>query len=669
MKKNTMILSLSVAAILVNLANADEIKKLDTVTVTAQKQEENVQKIPMSVSVFNEFAIEDKSIKSVSEIADFTPNLMLFEHGGRGITSATIRGISAPFESLDSAVGLFVDGVPILSAWGFDDGLLDIERIEILRGPQGTLYGKGTEAGAINIITRKPDNETRGKISLGIGEDNKRELSVSLSGPIKKDKLFLGISASHYQKDGFIKHAITGDMVNDQKYLYGKANFRWTPTDELDISLIISRLKYDGYAGNVNLGKLGSMMFGVPAPNDREVLSNAKEKQNSINTAYSLRAVYDISSELTFTSISTNWISEQDFLADMDKLPITMIHTQNNNEYKTISQEFRLNYSKDRLKWLAGLYFDKADNKIDILTISPPRSRDKSIEGDTYALFSSLTYPLSKKLSLVAGLRYEKEKQEFKDDLRSFKTDESWDSFTPKVALNYQYTPHIMTYISASKGYRSGGFNWMATNPIFYSYNQEELWSYEIGVKSELFHNRLILNGAIYYMDISNMQVVEHISAVESYTTNAAEASSQGFELEAIASITDTISLEAGFGYNDTKFDKFSDIKGDHTGNYNPYAPKYNFNIGTQYRSSAGYYARVDLIGYGKMYLDKTNRFSRDAYEIVNTKIGYELDDINIYLYGKNILNKKYDADGYFGGFYTVYSEPREIGLKIDYRF
>ena len=248
--------------------------ELETMTVTAQKQEENVQEVPVSITVFSEQDIEDKKIESVREIADFVPNLMIFDFGGSTLTQATMRGVCATTMSLATSTGLYVDGVPILMGVGFEEGMLDIERIEVLRGPQGTLYGKSTETGVINIITRQPDNDFRGRISAEGGEDKKGQFSLNLSGPIQKDRLFLGIAGQYYQKDGFIENTTTGDTVDDREHWFGRAHLRWTPVDDLDISFIASRFEYDDGAGRMNMGENGAAMFGLPAPQDRKVTSN-----------------------------------------------------------------------------------------------------------------------------------------------------------------------------------------------------------------------------------------------------------------------------------------------------------------------------------------------------------------------------------------------------------
>ena len=647
--------------------------ELEVMTVTAQKQEENVQEVPVSITVFNEQDIEDMKIESVRDMADFVPNLMIFDNGQPGANSPSMRGIHAPGESYTVSTGLYVDGVPVLTASGFEEGMLDIERIEVLRGPQGTLYGKNTEAGAINIITRQPDNEFRGRVSVEGSEDKKGQFSLNLSGPIQKDKLFLGIAGQYYEKEGFIENTITGDIVDDREHWFGRAHLRWTPVDKLDISLIASRLEYDEGQINFNFTEKGAAMFGLPAPQYRKVSSNLEAKNTSSDDSQSLKITCDISDSLTLTSVTARRIYKDINIMDADFSSATLMHTDKDNEYSKISQELRLNSSAERLKWLVGLYYDKDQNDVDFKvasdfpTMAAVISRD--FDGDTYAAFAHLTYSLTEQLSLVGGLRYEKEEREFGDNVYNKQFEDSWNELTPKIALEYCFTPAIMTYVSASKGYRSGGFNTLATDPQYYSYDAETLWSYEIGIKNAFLNNRLILNGSVYYMDITDMQVTEAVTPVESYLTNAAEATAKGVELEMTARVSDGLSLMAGFGYSDIEFDSFKDAMGDYEGNKNPFAPDYTFNIGAQYRHDSGFYARADLIGYGKMYFDKANDYPRDAYEIVNAKSGYETEHFDIYLYAKNLFDKEYDSDGYYNGFYIIYSAPREIGLQLVYRF
>jgi len=576
------------------------------------------------------------------------------------------------------STGLYVDGVPVLNAIGFENEMLDIERVEVLKGPQGTIYGKGAEAGAISIITRQPGNTFQGKVSCQGGQMLSAETggkwtgsaAFRLSGPIIQDTLFWGVSGKYAQKDGFIHNTLTNDTANDKEHWFGNAHLRWTPVTKLDISFTASALRYDNGGNNYSLAPPGAAVFQLPAPENRRVSSNMDEKMDSSNQSQSLKIAYDITDSLALTSITTNWDYEYKIKADYDYSPGTIYHIDRSDDYKKVSQELRLNFSDERFKWLLGLYYEKEENDVYYNAISMFSSvNDRSIDGDTYAVYANITHPLTRNLSLNAGLRYETEEQAFEIKTSGERRDNSWHALTPKAALDYRCTPETMIYASVAKGYRSGGFSSLEFDPDYYGYGQESLWSYEIGIKNRLLDNRLVLNASIYYMDISDMQVEEATSPDTFHTTNAAKAVSKGFEVEMTARVAPGVTIDGSFGYNNTEFDTFSDAWGDYKGNKTPWAPGYTFHIGGQYRHTSGFYARTDLIGYGEMFFDKANRFSRASYGIVNAKIGYETKQFDVYLYGKNIFDKAYDCTGAYNGFYTIYSEPGEAGLQLNFRF
>lgn len=652
----------------------------DTMTVIAQKQEENVQDVPMSLTVMGAQELEDSGVDSLWSMVDYVPNLMIFDSGmSSAVTQPTMRGLSAPAMSFATSVGLYVDGVPTINAFGFAEGIVDIERVEVLRGPQGSLYGKNAETGVINIITRQPDNEFRGAVSGQWGgffssatdDPFNKAVSLNMSGPIVQDQLYFSIAGQCDQQDGYIENVRNGQTVDDKEKWFGRGKLRWTPMERMDLTLLVSRLFHDNDAAGMNLTASGAAKFGLPAPFYRKVSSDVdswKEVQVDVS---SLKFSYELSNSTTLTSITalkeTSVEGENDF--DFTSAPI--MRFVQGSQFNKFSQELRINGATQRLKWLVGAYYDNDENEIVTSNVMPSgaRQNNNDIDGEGYAVFGQVSYYLTEKINLIGGLRYEKQDMEYRNNIHNYEREESWDEVSPKIALEYHINPELMTYLSISKGYRSGGFNFVAEQPQYYSYDSETLWSYEIGMKSSFWDNRLVVNGSLYYMNISDMQVEEAVSPFVSYTTNAAEASAIGGELEVAAQLTQQLLLIAGFGYTDIEFDTFSDTKGDYEGNKNPYAPDYTFNIGTQYRHHSGFFARADLIGYGEIFFDKTNTYSRDAYQIVNAKVGYESENYDLYLYGKNIFDKEYDSVGYYSGFYTMYSDPGEFGLKATYRF
>ena len=348
----------------------------------------------------------------------------------------------------------------------------------------------------------------------------------------------------------------------------------------------------------------------------------------------------------------------------------TRWHAVDDNRFKTYSEELRVNYENDKIQLVSGIYLEKSDFHYDQENdkgwLSSIQNISKDIDGDTMGIFSHLTYDLSEKLSLIGGLRFGNEKLTYEDSTETIDYDE--DDICPKIGLTYDLLKDLMSYVTISKGYRGGGFNTGAPDGYSKSFDKETLWSYEVGLKGTILDNRLMYDIAVYYMDIDDMQVSEYVTATLAITTNAAKATSQGIEASLNFQATDTINFFAGASYVDIKFDEYNNGKVDYSGNKKTYAPEYNFNIGVTYRAEQGFYASADITGYGDMQLDIANKYKRDAYEIVNAKIGYEQKNYDIYLYAKNLFDKKYDSIGFFNGVYTQYSPPREIGVILTYR-
>ncbi|WP_321414656.1 TonB-dependent receptor domain-containing protein [uncultured Desulfobacter sp.] len=635
---------------------------LDTITVTANKQEENIQDVPMSITAFDEFALEDKNITSVRDLTDYVPNLILIHDGATAYARPVMRGIVAEVGS-DVSTAMFIDGIPVLSPNGYENPLQDIERVEVLRGPQGTLYGKNATAGAINIITRQPDNDFRGKVSVDGGEDYKKEVAFNLSGPIIQDNLYFGVSGQYYDKDGFIKNGHTGGEANDQAHWYGKGQLRWAPIDDLNISFIFSQIQYDNGGDNIGLSEDGAASMGMTASGDREVYSDLDTYNKAKISAQALKVSYNFSEALNLTSITTHRLYEDDQAIDFDFNPVAILPSTSDNEEDKISQELRLSSNTEKMTWVAGIYYDKDDNMAD-LTYGPSYALNRDLGGEAYAIYGQLRYALTPKIGLTGGLRYETQDKDMQDHATGNSFDDTWDDIAPKFSVDYAITEQVMGYATVAKGFRSGGFNAMSNDSAYDSYDSEELWSYEIGAKSQLLENRLIVNGALFYMDIDDMQVNESL-AFGRYITNAGTAVSYGAELEVLAKITPRFTMTANAGYTNAEFDEYQDAAGDYSDNKAPNVPEYTFAIGGQYRAGNGFYANVDWVCVGKTYLERTNTYERDAYQLINAKVGYEAENWDIYLYGKNIFDEDYSSQT---SNYVYYSDPREIGVKLTYR-
>lgn len=644
----------------IGYAEEKDAEVLGTVTVTAQKKEENVQEVPVAISVFDGVEIEDRMVETLDDIAKYTPGLTIINYGAAVKYAPSIRGLYSDYGTQSSTAGVFIDGVPVTNGLGFDETLMDIERIEVLKGPQGTLYGKNTEVGAVNVITRKPSNETRARITGELGENNKRNLAAIASGALIKDKLYLGISGKHYEKDGFIENTTTGEPVDDREHNYGKIYLRMTPTANLEASLISSYIKYDN----------GGNSSGLTQDKSRTVSSDLDNFNKSSVWSNSLNINYSLNDSLTFTAI-TAYRNFNEYLAndfDYTSDPNKQFHIFADSTYETLSQELRANYEVDRISLVSGIFLESSDTQIDKTRSKASGDTEglQDIDTDTIGIFSHLTYKITENLSALAGLRYDKVELKYQDASQNI--DGSENELSPKVGVTYTLLENVMTYVTVSKGYRSGGFNTSAPEGYPKTYDPESLYSYEIGVKGISANGKLSWDVALYSMDITDMQVDVYLDAENIYKTNAAEATSMGVEASLTYQIIRGLNLFAGFSYNNTEFDEYNDGFTDYSGKKTTFSPEYNYTLGMLYRTEQGYYASADISGYGDMYLDTDNEYKRPAYEVVNAKIGYETEHYDIYLYAKNLFDRDYDMEGQYYGVYSYYSQPREIGMSVTWR-
>jgi len=645
------------AAVQVQPAFAKEMEAtIESTTVTAQKVEQNAQKVPISMTFLDDVDIEDNDIRTVSDIARYIPNFQQFSVGGAGMYTPTMRGMSADVHTLSSTIGTYVDGIPYVSSMGNDLVLEDIERIEILRGPQGTLYGRNAYAGVLNIITKKPGNEVRGKVEAQLGSDSKQQYSFQVSGPVLKDKLFIGLSGKHYQKDGYIKNDYLDKNHDDRKDNFIKIHLKSTPSKRLELSLISTYLKRDDDSTTV-----------VPMASDdlKTVRGDMQGYTKSETHTHGFKVKYDMDS-MSASSVTTYKNYKDKRNTDYDYSPAKMSHSKVDGEYDNFSQEFKINGNLNRVKWLTGLYMEKDDQK-PYFTRNDATTTDNHTVHKSIGLFANLDYSITKRFILNAGLRYDNDRIETDDNMSDFEEEKDYGELSPKVGLQYIVNDNASTYITISKGYKSGGFYLMAPTDLR-GYDEETLWNYEVGMKTKSLNNTLIFNLSAFYMDIDNMQVASYLTPFSAYISNAATATVKGAEAEVTYQAFKSLRLFGSFGYSETEFGEFSDSLGSYKGNENPFAPKYNYSLGAKYRDRRGIFAMADVSGQSSYYADKANKYKNDGYALANAKIGYETERFEIYLYCNNITDKEYNSEGYFNH-YVMTSPPRETGVIAAYRF
>ncbi|WP_051237565.1 TonB-dependent receptor [Ottowia thiooxydans] len=640
-------------------SDSPEEKTLPTVTVTVGKQSQALDAIAASVTMHDGESLEAEGVTRLESLEQITPGLTFQPFGQGGVNSPVMRGVSAQFFSFSSSTLLLVDGVPTLMAQGFDDGLLDLERVEVMRGPQSTLYGRNAEAGVISIHTRKPDNTPRAALSTELSSRSGRALRFSLSRPLVKDTLYASISGEWRQQDGFINNLTTGQREDDRERRNVKLALRWTPDTRTDATLRFARQEFHD----------GAALWGSPSSPRVTVRSNTPSWNRSTGDTLALDVAHEFGGGIKLRSITAYNSFHDRIQQDTDFQPAEMLYIARNHRFSNLSQELRLEGRAGTSRWLVGLYADRDDHDL-LNTQKLPAAVSRSaasLRGQSTALFTNWTIPLGPQWTLEAGARVERTEIDF-TPTGSASQSAGNTSVSPKLALQYQFTPSTQAYASISQGVRTGGFNVFVPAADYAAYTPEKLRSFEIGIKGTLAGQRLRYSAALYYMQMRQMQVQQMPMPGMVYITNAASGHSTGAEFELDWVMGQGWQLKSGLALNRTRFDRFQDGTNIYDGNRNPFAPDASGHVSLRYDAPAKWHVQAQMYGVGKVYLDAANRYSRNGYGMVNLQAGRSFGPWEISGYVRNATNKRYDAVGYQNGIVTVYSPPREFGVRLTWR-
>jgi len=702
MTKNNIVLSFSTALILTaNSLYAKESKKLENVVVTAQKSEENIQQIPMSVNLIDEFSMEDSSIKSIKDLSSYIPNLSTTFSGQRdSFSRIAIRGITNGGLT-DEAVALYVDDVYI-DKFGYQIPFFDIERIEVIKGPQGTLYGKNTEAGVINVITKAPSNIFEGKINLEAGSFKYKKLETILNVPILQNKLFLKLSGLKLKRDGYIKNLYDNSRLDNQKTLSSKANLLYKITDKLELNLITSYTKLEDEGGypQVPLDKQTfKNVTGLKNIDDFETSFNYKGDGFSKTNMQVLKLKYNFDN-FDFIGITSHRKLDNKNTMDGDLSPAEIFIGINQRDSKSFNQEFRISNNKNNsFKWLLGTYLAKEDSTISSgyqfqqagaaaygMPVGTKQLYNGDLDSRDLAIFTQSTIIfLDDKLGITAGARYEKSKRAM--DKRTHQLngidvttpmkdlEKSSSIFLPKLSIDYKFTPDNMLYTSFSKGYKAGGYSVAVDDINEVGFEAETSKSFELGFKSSFPNLNLTFNTALFYTKVDDFQDEIELDVRGIVIRNATTANIKGAEFESQLALSDKLSLQASLGFTKGEYGDYIDpnTKQNYKGNKIAFIPKYNANLALKYRNEIGLFGNFELANVGDRYFYRDNKTKVDGYTIANVKIGYEQDDWDIYFGVKNITNKQYASEGYNNTLNNVYMSavgaPRTFNVAFNYRF
>lgn len=632
--------------------------ELPPVVVTANKIEQMQEAVPASLSVLSGEDLRKGAINELQQLARLSPGFTFQPFGQSGTNVPVVRGLTSSPTAFSSSMLMLVDGVPTLMGQGFEHNLLEVERVEILRGPQSTLYGRNAEAGVLNIHTRQPGSTAYARIEAGTGSRDQRTLGVDASTALIADTLYAGVAGQWREQDGYIDNAYRGGQADDRERQRARMVLRWTPGLATAVNLRYSRQDY----------RDGGSLWGAVNAERREVRSGTSSWNHSSGRSLSLDVQHEFDSGLKLRSITARNDFYDRVQQDTDFMPADLFHLGRGYHMNTLSQEFRLEGQWRDNQWLLGAYADRDDHDLSFRQKLPMRlvQTDVQLGGNTAALFGQWLMPLAERWTLTLGARAEQDRVHIGPAIGSRQSD-TWQRFSPKAALQYEWQPDAYLYASYAEGFRAGGFNAFSSAAHYPGYDPESVKAYELGAKGWLDGKRLRYSAALYWMDVRDMQVQQIIQPGVVYITNAASARSSGLDLEAEYLLADNWRLVSALGLNRTRFERFSEGSRDYQGNRNPYAPDFTGHLGLRYDAPTGWYAQGSVSAVGKTYLDSANQYSRGGYGLIDLNAGYEFSYYGVSAYVKNAADKRYDAVGYLNGSARVYSPPREIGLRVSY--
>ncbi|MEM1135071.1 MAG: TonB-dependent receptor, partial [Bacteroidota bacterium] len=604
-----------------NFELAEITTQLVELIVTAGKQTENIQETPNAVTAIEAKQIKNLQIDEVVELNRVSANFKTYDDGGGSFPMIASRGIfTIDFEP---TVGFYIDDVPFFNIQGFPRLLSDVERIEILKGPQGTLYGRNALAGVINIITKKPQNAFKGFAEVTYGNLGQFNATASANLPLVKEKLYARVSGSYAQRDGYITNTFLNntDLLGNEVYT-GNIRLHYYPTNELSFTLNTNfeNRSVNAYALVGGFGVSGSIIDSLKANHPYEVSYDQQGLYETFISNTSFKVSYD-APKFRFNAITS--LQYTDLNRSRDDFDFTQfaINTlvDNPRVQTTLSEEIRLSSSSSsKVKWILGtfLYRSISDDDAAIesgelaghsVGVYTQQTNTRS-EQTGITLFGQLEYPIFNKLNLLGGIRYEIEGNTLDIDqfylqngtrfeapdgtsntpdgpvpspliARTFSEEAFFIAASPKVGVSYQVHQDLFLFGNIARGYRPGGLNQFTNNSENIAFDPESSWNYEIGIKTSWLGNRLRANLNAFYIDYSDQQLFTVIDANNFIfgRDNIGRSISQGLELETEWVPLRGLNLIGNIGYLDTEIKEYSVIgfggEADNSGNEQGYSP------------------------------------------------------------------------------------------------
>lgn len=677
--------------------------EIEEVVVTAGFRDAKLMKSAGSISVVDEQTILDRAARHFDETINTLPNVS-FSAGGARARFVQMRGVGDLEQFVDPkhypSVGVTIDGIEV-GTTASGALLMDVEQVEVLRGPQGTQFGANALAGLINIQTHEPTDSFEGKVYGGYGNFDSWQAGVTLSGPLA-DSIAGRLAIQQQKSDGFYENTfLNSETTNKRDELSLRGKLRWQGQEGAEISLLAAYADIDG----------GYDAFSLD--NVRTTLSDNPGKDTQESAALALKTSLPVFDTVTFESTISWQKQDEEYSFDEDWVfsgfcdgircnPLFEFSSTDQlfRDRENYAIDLRLKSVPDRISWVAGVYAQKREESLERLRFVTFTS---DYETERYAIYGQIRYEASDNLALLTGFRYEHFEDEYSDS-SLMDTNTSDDYWSGQLSVEYQWDNDTLLYATLSRSVKPGGVNtetsssFPVINPFFQPFllsrqrfNSETLFNKELGLKGSYFDKHLRVRWSLFHMDRNNAQLESFVWDASTFIFTGfldsnSDAENYGMELELSYDFSENLNVFSNIGYLETSVDELNVFDLDlnqfvrTTNRDQSKAPKWQYNLGLNYRLSERLSGRFEIEGRDDSFFGYYHNGKIDAYSLLNASATYEIGDISIQAWVRNLLDENYHIHGlYFANdprdafsvnrSYYQFGEPRVYGVNLSYSF
>lgn len=672
-----------------NIVKSDSLThlNLDDVVISGVKNSNSKWTLPIASTTITGDAIQNKHVFGMKDFTATIPNFIMIDRDTKRTSSVFVRGVGTLVNT--PGVAMYVDGIPHFSKSSFDINLTAIDKVEFLRGPQGTLYGRNAMGGIILVHTKSPFLHQGSRINLRSGTYNDMYVSFSNLGKISP-KFAYAISADYDYFGGFIKNTFLNKKADKMKSGSVRTKLEWRPKQSLSFKFINSFEKV--YQGAFSYGEIQE--------------NGSVDSIQTDHKSYYDRTIYDGGLQINYRN-DFFWLTSQTSLqllndiydVDQDLSPRDLYSVTQQEDQFLISQEF--NFKGLRTKnynWHFGVFAfnHNINRKTDVFmnATTTPYIKEKKYDDFArgFAVYHQSDFYFTPKLKLEAGIRFDYERAnsiyaenkivgdniELKNEYDSPLTFTEW---SPKASLQYQLSTNAQIYTTVAKGYKTGGFNTTFEEEDQRTFEPESSWNYEIGAKASFVENRYSAEASLFYIDINNQQIKQSLESLGLQITNAGTSVSKGLELTFQGEPVRCFNFNFAYGFTHATFKKYiysqSEEPEDYSGNFVPFVPKHTLNAGAEFILPCSYTTidevrfGLDYKGMGDIYWKENNEFKQQYYKLLNASVSLHKNKNTVALWAKNITNTEY-----LGYYFTMSNRhlgkpgrPFTAGVSVSYSF